>query len=180
MEGHRVRECLSLGSGLEQPFPTLGTSMARSLGSSLEQPPTPADRRRIFLSTCSLNSFSSGPATLSPTRRKISLSLCSLNSNLDMLELDRGGSRSWRRSSDLPEMSGGWVGSGKKWTFLSYSLIPPPGSWQPQRFESHGEETRVERSSKDEEPEREQEQFTVCGQYSWRKTRSTCSRPPGV
>ena len=129
MEGHRVRECLSLGSGLEQPFPTLATSMARSLGSSLEQPSTPADRRRIFLSTCSLNSFSSGPATLSPTRRKISLSLCSLNSNLDMLELDRGGSRSWRRSSDLPEMSGGWVGSGKKF-YPRPVLLFNSSSWQ--------------------------------------------------
>ena len=130
MEGHRVRECLSLGSGLEQPFPSLGTSLARSLGSSLEQPflettssATPADRRRIFLSTCSLNSFSSGPATPSPTRRKISLSLCSLNSNLDMLELDGAGSRSWRRSSDLPEMSGGWARSGKKWTFYPRPVL---------------------------------------------------------
>ena len=115
MEGHRVRECLSLGSGLEQPFLSLGTSTTKSLGSSLEHPhlETTADaRRRIFLSTCSLNSFSSGSA--SPTRRKISLSLCSLNSNLDMLELDGGaGGRSWRRSSEL--VSGSWAGSGKKW-----------------------------------------------------------------
>ena len=115
MEGHRVRECLSLGSGLEQPFLSLGTSTTKSLGSSLEHPhlETTAARRRIFLSTCSLNSFSSGSA--SPTRRKISLSLCSLNSNLDMLELD--GSRSWRRSSELAGVSGSWAGSGKKWTF---------------------------------------------------------------
>ena len=115
MEGHRVRECLSLGSGLEQPFLSLGTSTTKSLGSSLEHPhlETTAARRRIFLSTCSLNSFSSGSA--SPTRRKISLSLCSLNSNLDMLELDGG--RSWRRSSELAGVSGSWAGSGKKWTF---------------------------------------------------------------
>ena len=135
MEGHRVRECLSLGSGLEQPFPTLGTSMARSLGGSLEQPSTatPADRRKIFLSTCSLNSFSSGPATSSPTRRKLSLSLCSLNSNLDVLDLDGAGSasRSWRRSTDLPEMSGGWARSGKKWTFYPRPvLLFNSSSWQ--------------------------------------------------
>ena len=128
MEEHRVRECLSLGSGLEQPFPSLATSVARSLGSSLEQPfleTTPAYRRRIFLSTCSLNSFSSGPATSSPTRRKLSLSLCSLNSNLDMLDLDGAGSasRSWRRSTDLPEMSGGWARSGKKWTFYPRPVL---------------------------------------------------------
>ena len=130
MEGHRVRECLSLGSGLEQPFP----SLARSLGRSLEQPfleTTSSDRRRIFLSTCSLNSFSSGPATPSPTRKKISLSLCSLNSNLDMLELDGAGGRSWRRSSDLPEMSGGWAGSGKKWTFYPRPVsLFNSSSWQ--------------------------------------------------
>ena len=133
MEGHRVRECLSLGSGLEQPFPSLGTSLARSLGSSLEQPflentssATPADRRRIFLSTCSLNSFSSGSA--SPTRRKISLSLCSLNSNLDMLDLD--GSRSWRRSSELAGVSGSWVGSGKKWKHFIPGLSFNSSSWQ--------------------------------------------------
>ena len=115
MEGHRVRECLSLGSGLEQPFLSLGTSTTKSLGSSLEHPhlETTAARRRVFLSTCSLNSFSSGSG--SPTRRKISLSLCSLNSNLDMLELDGG--RSWRRSSELAGVSGSWAGSGKKWTF---------------------------------------------------------------
>ena len=115
MEGHRVRECLSLGSGLEQPFLSLGTSTTKSLGSSLEHPhlETTAARRRIFLSTCSLNSFSSGSA--SPTRRKLSLSLCSLNSNLDMLELDGG--RSCRRSSELAGVSGSWAGSGKKWTF---------------------------------------------------------------
>ena len=115
MEGPRVRECLSLGSGLEQPFLSLGTSTTKSLGSSLEHPhlETTAARRRIFLSTCSLNSFSSGSG--SPTRRKISLSLCSLNSNLDMLELD--GSRSWRRSSELAGVSGSWAGSGKKWKF---------------------------------------------------------------
>ena len=125
MEGHRVRECLSLGSGLEQPFLSLGTSTTKSLGSSLEHPhlETTAARRRIFLSTCSLNSFSSGPATPSPTRKKISLSLCSLNSNLDMLELDGAGSRSWRRSSDLPEMSGGWARSGKKWTFYPRPVL---------------------------------------------------------
>ena len=120
-----MRECLSLGSGLEQPFLSLGTSTTKSLGSSLEHPhlDTTAARRRIFLSTCSLNSFSSGSA--SPTRRKISLSLCSLNSNLDMLELDKSksnldmleldGSRSWRRSSELAGVSGSWAGSGKKW-----------------------------------------------------------------
>ena len=145
MEGHRVRECLSLGSGLEQPFP----SLARSLGRSLEQPfleTASSDRRRIFLSTCSLNSFSSGSA--SPTRRKISLSLCSLNSNLDMLELDGG--RSWRRSSELAGVSGSWVGSGKKWKhfILSCSLIPPPGSWQRRR--------RVESDSIEETPGNEQ------------------------
>ena len=129
MEVHRVRECLSLGSGLEQPFPSLATSVARSLGSSLEQPfleTTSTARRRIFLSTCSLNSFSSGPATSSPTRRKLSLSLCSLNSNLDMLDLEGGvglGSRSWRRSTDLPEMSGGWARSGKKWTFYPRPVL---------------------------------------------------------
>ena len=121
MEGHRVRECLSLGSGLEQPFLSLGTSTTKSLGSSLEHPhlETTAARRRIFLSTCSLNSFSSGSA--SPTRRKISLSLCSLNSNLDMLELD--GSRSWRRSSELAGVSGSWAGSGKKWTFYPRPVL---------------------------------------------------------
>ena len=142
MEGHRVRECLSLGSGLEQPFPSLGTSLTRSLGRSLEQPflettssATPADRRRIFRSRCSLNSFSSGPATPSPTRRQISLSLCSLNSNLNMLELDEAGSRSWRRSSDLPEMSGGWAGSGKKWTFYPRPVLHfNSSSWQLAAF----------------------------------------------
>ena len=148
MEGHRVRECLSLGSGLEQPFLSLGTSTTKSLGSSLEHPhlETTAARRRIFLSTCSLNSFSSGSA--SPTRRKISLSLCSLNSNLDMLELD--GSRSWRRSSELAGVSGSWAGSGKKWKhfILSCSLIPPPGSWQRRR--------RVESDSIEETPGNEQ------------------------
>ena len=124
-----MRECLSLGSGLEQPFLSLGTSTTKSLGSSLEHPhlETTAARRRIFLSTCSLNSFSSGSG--SPTRRKISLSLCSLNSNLDTLELDKSkcksnldmleldGGRSWRRSSELAGVSGSWAGSGKKWTF---------------------------------------------------------------
>ena len=128
MEGHRVRECLSLGSGLEQPFLSLGTSTTKSLGSSLEHPhlETTAARRRIFLSTCSLNSFSSGSA--SPTRRKISLSLCSLNSNLDMLELD--GSRSWRRSSELAGVSGSWAGSGKKWKHFIPGLSFNSSSWQ--------------------------------------------------
>ena len=151
MEGHRVRECLSLGSGLEQPFLSLGTSTTKSLGSSLEHPhlETTAARRRVFLSTCSLNSFSSGSA--SPTRRKISLSLCSLNSNLDMLELD--GSRSWRRSSELAGVSGSWAGSGKKFLSPACLLIPPPGSWQRRRrLESDSiEETPGEQREKDEE-----------------------------
>ena len=134
MEGHRVRECLSLGSGLDQPFfPSLGNS---GLGRSLEQPllhtidnVATAARRRLFLSTCSLNSFSSG--TQSASRRQMCLSLCSLNSNLDELELDGERGRSWRRSTDLPEMSGGCAGSGKKWTFYPRPvLLFNSSSWQ--------------------------------------------------
>ena len=36
---------------------------------------------------------------------------------------------------------------------LSYSLIPPPGSWQRPRVESHhGEETRGKGNPKEQEP----------------------------
>ena len=79
-----------------------------------------------------------------------------------------------------PEAGLDLVRSGHFIPGLSYSLIPPPGSWQHPRFESHGEERRGKRSPKDEKLERKQEQLSVCRQYSWRKTLSTCSRPPGL
>ena len=52
-------------------------------------------------------------------------------SNLDELELDGERGRSWRRSTDLPEMSGGCAGSGEKWTFYPRPvLLFNSSSWQ--------------------------------------------------
>ena len=76
-----------------------------------------------------------------------------------------------------PEAGLDLVRSGHFIPGLSYSLIPPPGSWQRGTVEPQGEGQARRRSTKDEELEREQKQLSVCGQFPRRKTRRTSSRP---